>query len=137
MPAGTETSVNVPSPLLRYRLTEPGGRPRGPQFTGIPFHVQLALPPGGGTDLKSNRSAIGARVTAHYGGKKQTQEVLSQASFYSANDLRLHFGLGAADNTTLEIRWPNGGREQIASVSANQLLTIREGGGIVRAQRFR
>ena len=87
--------------------------------------------------VKSNRSAIGARVTAHYGGKKQTQEVLSQASFYSANDLRLHFGLGAADNTTLEIRWPNGGREQIASVSANQLLTIREGGGIVKAQRFR
>ena len=46
--------------------------------------------------VKSNRSAIGARVTAHYGGKIQAQEVLSQASFYSANDLRLHFGLGAA-----------------------------------------
>jgi hypothetical protein len=41
--------------------------------------------------VESNRSAIGARVVAHYGGKLQVQEVLSQASFYSANDLRLHF----------------------------------------------
>jgi hypothetical protein len=87
--------------------------------------------------VKSNRSAIGGRVTARYGGKKQAQEVLSQASFYSANDLRLHFGLGTEDHAGLEIRWPNGGREQIASVSANQLVTIREGEGVVKAQRFR
>src|SRR5260370_4448505 len=64
--------------------------------------------------VKSNRSAIGGRVTAHYGGKKQAQEVLSQASFYSANDLRLHFGLGGAEYADLEIWWPNGGRERIA-----------------------
>ena len=87
--------------------------------------------------VKSNRSAIGARVTAHYGGKKQAQEVLSQASFYSASDLRLHFGLGAADNAALEIRWPNGGREKIASVLANQLITVREGEGVVKTQHFR
>jgi hypothetical protein len=86
--------------------------------------------------VKSNRSAIGGRVTAQYGGKKQAQEVLSQASFYSANDLRLHFGLGVADHADLEIRWPNGGREQIAKVAANQLVTIREGEGIVKTQRF-
>ena len=46
--------------------------------------------------VKSNRSAIGARVTARYGSRVQAQEVLSQSSFYSANDLRLHFGLGTA-----------------------------------------
>ncbi len=86
--------------------------------------------------VKSNRSAIGGRVTAQYGGKKQAQEVLSQASFYSANDLRLHFGLGAVDHADLEIRWPNGGREQIAKVAANQLVTIREGEGIIKTQRF-
>jgi hypothetical protein len=55
--------------------------------------------------VKSNRSAIGARVTAHYGGKVQAQEVLSQASFYSVNDFRPHFGLGAAEAADLEIRW--------------------------------
>ena len=62
--------------------------------------------------VKSNRSAIGARVTAHYGGKRQAQEVMSQSSFYSANDPRLHFGLGAADRVDLDIRWPNGAQEK-------------------------
>jgi hypothetical protein len=80
---------------------------------------------------KSNRSAIGARVTARYGGKSQAQEVLSQSSFYSSNDPRLHFGLGAATAADLEIRWPNGGREVLTQVGANRFLTIREGSGIV------
>ena len=77
--------------------------------------------------VKSNRSAIGARVTAHYGGKQQAQEVLSQASFYSANDPRLHFGLGAVGVVDLDIRWPNGASERLNRVPADQLLTIREG----------
>lgn len=85
---------------------------------------------------KCNRSAIGARVTAHYGGKKQAQEVLSQASFYSANDLRLHFGLGAATKADLEIRWPNGGIEKVTAVDANQLVTVQEGSGVTKKERF-
>ena len=60
------------------------------------------------TGVKSNRGAIGARVTARYGGKVQAQEVVSQSSFYSASDSRLHFGLGAAMKADLVIRWPNG-----------------------------
>jgi len=86
--------------------------------------------------VRSNRSAIGARVTAHYGGKKQAQEVLSQASFYSANDLRLHFGLGDASQADLEIRWPNGGRERVEKVAADRLVVIREGAGVVREDGF-
>ena len=86
--------------------------------------------------VKSNRSAIGARVTAHYGGKIQAQEVLSQASFYSANDRRLHFGLGAASKVDLEIRWPNGNQERVQSVPANRLVVIQEGAGVVREDRF-
>jgi hypothetical protein len=46
--------------------------------------------------VTSNRSAIGAHVTARYQNRTQAQEVMAQASFYSANDRRLHFGLGAA-----------------------------------------
>jgi len=88
------------------------------------------------TGVKSNRSAIGARVTAHYGGRIQAQEVLSQASFYSANDPRLHFGLGAAKSADLHIRWPNGLQETIANVAAGQLVTVREGSGIVKAEKF-
>jgi enediyne biosynthesis protein E4 len=93
---------------------------------------------GGGNWLKvklvgaaSNRSAIGARVTARYGGKMQTQEVLSQSSFYSANDPRLHFGLGTAEYADLEIRWPLGLRQTLARVRAGQLITVKEGAGII------
>ena len=80
---------------------------------------------------KSNRSAIGARVVARYGRKIQAQEVLSQSSFYSSNDPRLHFGLGSAISAALEIQWPSGTRESYSSVACDQFVTIREGTGIV------
>ena len=79
----------------------------------------------------SNRSAIGGRVTARYGGKVQAQEVLSQSSFFSVSDSRLHFGLGAAQFADLEIRWPNGRKEMVAKVPANRLVVIKEGAGII------
>jgi hypothetical protein len=87
--------------------------------------------------VTSNRSAIGARVQARYGGRTQAQEVTAQSSFYSANDRRLHFGLGAAASADLTIRWPNGATEKISSVEADQLVVIREGAGILRRQKFK
>jgi len=86
--------------------------------------------------VKSNRGAIGARVTAHFGGKSQAQEVLSQSSFYSASDSRLHFGLGPAETADLDIRWPNGAKELVRKVAANHLVTIKEGFGIVKQEKF-
>jgi hypothetical protein len=77
---------------------------------------------------KSNRSAIGATVIAQYGGRRQAQAVLSQTSFFSVNDFRLHFGLGPDKSADLEIRWPNGGVERIKAIAADQLITIREKG---------
>jgi len=84
---------------------------------------------------KSNRSAIGARVLAKYGKKIQAQEVLSQSSFYSASDPRLHFGLGGETSADLEIRWPSGMRQTLKGVEANQIVTIKEGAGIVMNQK--
>jgi hypothetical protein len=81
--------------------------------------------------VKSNRSAVGARVLARYGGKTQTQAVLSQSSFFSCNDSRLHFGLGTANSVDVEVFWPSGLHERFQSLSANQLVTIREGIGRV------
>src|SRR5712692_7206191 len=81
--------------------------------------------------VKSSRSAIGARVLAHYGGKVQAQAVLSQSSYYSCNDPRLHFGLGGASLADVEVYWPNGLHEQYKKIPANQLITLREGSGIV------
>jgi hypothetical protein len=80
---------------------------------------------------KSNRSAIGARVLARYGRKIQAQEVLSQSSFYSASDPRLHFGLGGETSADLEIRWPSGMRQTLKGVEANQIVVVKEGMGIV------
>ncbi len=79
---------------------------------------------------KSNRSAIGARVTARYGGRQQVQEVLSQSSYYSSNDRRLHFGVGQAVEVDLEVRWPSGRRQQFAGVAADRLVRIDEERGM-------
>ena len=75
-------------------------------------------------------------MIARYGDRTQAQEVTAQSSFYSANDRRLHFGLGAATVADLTIRWPNGATEKVPSVESGQLVVIREGSGIVRRQRF-
>src|SRR3954447_23861868 len=86
--------------------------------------------------VTSNRSAIGARVLARYGNRTQAQEVTAQSSFYSANDRRLHFGLGTATSVDLTIRWPNGAEEKVTGVEADHLVVIREGSGILRKQKF-
>ena len=88
------------------------------------------------TGVTSNRSAIGARVTVRYGGKVQAKEVLSQSSYLSANDSRLHFGLGAATVADVEIRWPLGQLEKLANVPADRLIHVTEGQGIKRSQKL-
>ena len=80
---------------------------------------------------RSNRAAIGARVTIHAGGIKQSGEVHSGASYLSQNDLRLHFGLGAAGKIdSFEVRWPNGAVETLRDVPADAIYTVVEGAGI-------
>ena len=82
---------------------------------------------------RSNRSAIGSRVLARYGGKTQAQAVMAQSSFYSVNDRRLHFGLGPSAHADLEIHWTNGLIEHYPDVNCNQLVTITEGHGIAKS----
>ncbi len=84
--------------------------------------------------VESNRTAIGARIELQAGGRRQVQEVQSQSSYYSVNDLRLHFGLGSNSKVDeLSVRWPNGLREQFRELPADRLLHIEEGNGIVRS----
>jgi len=87
--------------------------------------------------VKSNRSAIGARVIAYYGGKKQAQALVSQSSYYSCNDPRLHFGLGSAASVDLEVFWPSGLHETHKGLSVDQLVTLREGAGCVANKGWR
>jgi len=87
----------------------------------------------GALGWKSNRSAIGARVTVHVGDHQQTQEVRSGGGYISQSDFRLHFGLGAANKADLiEIRWPSGLVEHLENLPANRIVNIREGIGIMK-----
>ena len=76
---------------------------------------------------KSNRSALGSRVTVRCGGKIHVQETMSQSSYVSANDPRLHFGLGSATSVDIEVRWPLGSVEVHTNLPANRLITLHEG----------
>jgi hypothetical protein len=68
---------------------------------------------------KSNRAAIGARIAIHSGGVEQFSEVRGGASYLSQNDLRQHFGLGAATTIdTVEINWPSGAAEKFRNLPA-------------------
>jgi hypothetical protein len=86
---------------------------------------------------RSNRSAIGARLTVHAGGRRLVDEVRSGGSFCSQNDLRVHFGLGSSARADrIEVAWPSGAVETITGVSAGQAVTIREGEGLVAERAF-
>jgi len=80
---------------------------------------------------KSNRAAIGARVTIRSSGVRQFSEVRGGSSYLSQNDLRLHFGLGTASKIDfVEIRWPGGATETLQNIPADAIYTIVEGSGI-------
>ena len=113
-------NLNEPPSLLRNDVT------------GNNHWIKLKL-----IGVKSNRSAIGARVTVRYGDKRQAQEVLSQSSYLSVNDSRLHFGLGGVSVVDVEVRWPLGQVEKLSGVGADQLIYVTEGFGITRTQKFK
>ncbi len=114
--------ANQNGPLLLYRNDVAPGR----------HWVAFALEGGCGPEAAggvrcSNRSAIGARVTLHWNGQQQVQEVSGGSGFCAQNQRTLHFGLGpdrAIDK--VEIRWPSGRVQEIDGLDVNQLHHIRE-----------
>jgi hypothetical protein len=91
----------------------------------------LLLNRGGGTNhwlsislqgTRSNRDGYGARVSVN----GQTRVATSAGSYLCANDKRLHFGLGTAEKTTIEVLWPSGAKQVLTEVRADQFLQIRE-----------
>jgi hypothetical protein len=94
---------------------------------------------------KSNRAGVGTRITVtaqtapqdHSGiGKqplRQIEEVRSGGSYYSQNDLRIHFGLDVATKADqVELLWPSGTRDLLRDLPANRLYVIEEGGRILK-----
>ena len=86
---------------------------------------------------KSNNSGIGTKLVLTAGQRRQLREVQSGSSYLGQNDLRAHFGLGAAVRADrLEIRWPSGMTEVVENIPANHIVTLREGKGVVGRMPF-
>ena len=98
-------------------------------YSGSGNWLQLALR---GAPGRSNRAAIGAQVVLRYGDRTQARAVTAQASFYSVNDPRLHFGLGSAERADLTVRWPSGTEDRLAGLLPGRLYVVEEGRGIVQ-----
>jgi hypothetical protein len=91
--------------------------------------------------VKSNRTGIGARIKVlaktDPAAKPllQIDEVRSGGSYYSQNDLRMHFGLDKAETVDLvEIRWPSGQVDTWKNLPANKLYVLEEGGKTLKAE---
>jgi hypothetical protein len=86
---------------------------------------------------KSNRAAIGARVTVTAGTLVEIDEVRAGGSYLSSNDQRLHFGLGTvATMKQVKIEWPSGATEELHDVAADNLYTVVEGEGITQTVKL-
>ena len=86
---------------------------------------------------RSNRDALGARVTVTAGGRPQVREIKSGSSYLGQNDLRAQVGLGEATRVErIDVRWPGGRTETIRDVAVNQNVTITEGQGVTGRTPF-
>jgi hypothetical protein len=83
---------------------------------------------------RSNRDGIGAKITIKAGKRTEVDEVRSGSSYISQNDLRVHFGLGAAANIdAAQVRWPSGLVENFDKLSVDAIHTLKEGAGVAVA----
>jgi enediyne biosynthesis protein E4 len=86
----------------------------------------------------SNRLALGAKVRVVAGALAQVDEVRSGGSYLSQNDLRVHFGLGSAENVDhVEIRWPSGGTQTLHNLAADRFYVVKEGTGVIPLEQAR
>jgi hypothetical protein len=82
-----------------------------------------------GDGQRSNRSAIGARVTLEAGGMVQSREVLAARGYLSQSELSVTFGLGAVERIDrVTIRWPGrtGGEQHLTGLAVDQVHRIRQ-----------
>jgi hypothetical protein len=81
---------------------------------------------------KSNRDGVGARVKLTAGDLVLYDQRKGGMSYQSAQDPRLHFGLGQRSSVdSMEILWPSGSATKLASIKADQIIAVKEGAGIV------
>ena len=107
--------------MLVMNMNEPPSLLRN-EYSGGNGWIEIKL-----VGTRSNRSALGATVVVAAGGWRQARTVLSQSSYYSHDDLRLHFGLGAASRAdSIEVTWPSGAAQSLKDVAGRRVVTIEE-----------
>jgi len=113
-------SNNGQAPQLLRNDLDPAG-------SDVSHWLQILL-----VGTKSNRDGVGARVRVTAGDLVQYEQRKGGMSYQSAQDPRLHFGLGDRSRVdSIEIRWPSGAVTRLENVPADQIITVKEGSGIV------
>jgi enediyne biosynthesis protein E4 len=81
---------------------------------------------------KSNRDGLGSVLKLISEDFTQVKQAKGGTSYMSASDPRIHFGLGKRKSIeSLQITWPSGNIENLSKVPINQIITVKEGSGIV------
>jgi hypothetical protein len=81
---------------------------------------------------KSNRDGVGAALKLVSEGFTQYQQRKGGMSYMSAHDPRVHFGLGQRKSIEgLEITWPSGTVDKLTNLPINQIITVKEGTGVI------
>jgi hypothetical protein len=97
----------------------------------IAFHLMGTSFDSSSRNLRTNRDAIGARITMKAGSRIFVDEVRSGSSYDSNNDMRVHFGLGSLTKIdSVEVRWPSGHLEKFDNLAVDKIHTLKEGSGI-------
>jgi enediyne biosynthesis protein E4 len=81
---------------------------------------------------KSNRDAIGAKLTVRLGDRKQVRWITGGTSIFSSHDHRVVFGLGPNPGplaTSVEIQWPSGVAQTVDGLSPNRYHKLVEPSG--------
>jgi len=87
------------------------------------------------TGTKSNRDGIGAVVSVKSATTFQKQMLRSGSSYLSASELILTIGLGSSTKAdAIDVRWPSGAVDRLSNVGSDQIVTIREGSGLISSR---
>jgi hypothetical protein len=116
--------------VLVFNMNEPPSLLRN-EYSGGNHWIAVKL-----EGTSSDRAALGATVRVTAAGRTQARAVLSQSSYYSHDDLRLHFGLGSATRADeIEVRWPSGRVQKLANLRAGRVVAIKEDEALPLLQR--
>jgi hypothetical protein len=84
---------------------------------------------------KSNRDGIGTVVRVTAGNDIQSRTLSSGSSYLSSSELVLTFGLGSHEKAdAVDLYWPSGQIDHLAGIAANQIVTVKEGQGVVTSK---